>query len=155
MSPQKYFPKLVDFSKTGELILYILILFENKVVLLLSSRNRAHLHGNVLKSHGFYRFLWQRNGEHFIFIFLSGCFLTNSSRTGSKILMSRISQTSKIKSTTENFWVIRNLFILADTVIIWIHFGSRQLPVSLKITTAVSMFRKTLVFTQKIWASYQ
>ena len=142
---------MVDFSKTGQVKINILILFENNVRLPLSKRNRAHLHGTFLKYHGFYTFLGHRNVEQLIFIFFSESFLTDSNRTLGFNKLPNSSQQRKISE-----W-LRNLFILTETFwqIISIHFGCRQLPVSLKIMTAAFMIRKTLVITRKRWSSNQ
>ena len=47
----------------------IRIHFDNKVSLQLASRDQSHFHGNVLKSHLFYRPLLHRNLEQFFQIF--------------------------------------------------------------------------------------
>ena len=54
------------------------ILFENKVILQLTSKNLSQALGNVLEFDQFYRFLLHRNVDQFIFIFLNAYFLTHT-----------------------------------------------------------------------------
>ena len=70
----------------------ICILFANTVSLQLTSRDQSHVHGNVLKSHLFYRFLLHINLDWLILIFFNAYFFTHSSTQnlhclGYKIIM--------------------------------------------------------------------
>ena len=71
-------------------------------------------------------------GQHYWFRDINTLDLTNLTNSNQQQKMSELA---------------RDLFILMDPVIICIHFGSNQPPVSLKITTATSLLKETLAIT--------
>ena len=125
-----------------------------------SSSNQSHSHGNILKSHGFYRFLLQRNVDQFNFDFLQGilfhstCYLKQALfrlkflsfynfflRDQPQWLRKLPNESSPLKL----FQLTHDLFIFMDSAIICIHFRNTQPPIFLKINAA-SLIRNTLAF---------
>ena len=124
------------------------LLFAKICSLQISSRNWSHVHGNLLKSGGFYRFFLNINGISFCFHFLQGMFSHSLCYLIKRALFKarkswifkipslrprlQVSKSSPLQKVSEG---IGDRFILTKLKIIYTRFGSSQPPVSLQITT--------------------
>ena len=109
--------------------------------------------GNIRKSQAFYRSplfsFSSKNLFYHGFPRFSLCGQLHWRKT--LIVTSQILQTAKINPIAkflieQNFW---DWFIEIDLLIIHVHFGGNQPPVSLKIKTVASLIRETWVITTK------
>ena len=124
------------------------------------NNNQSHSHGNILKSHRFYRFLLQRNVDQFNFIFFKVNFFTQPVLKASAVeaqnykflhffllgqlyWLRDISETSEKSPPQKLFQLACDLLILMDSAIICIHFRNTQLTISLKVN-ATSLIKNTL-----------
>ena len=115
-------------------------------------QQQSHSHGNIVKSHGFYRFLLQ-SVDQFNFIFFKVYFFTQPLHKASVVqakimsfysfffVANRIGSDTSQKFPNESpplklFQLARDLFILIDFGIICIHLRNTQPPISLKINAA-------------------